>query len=360
MGTVSTSTLLLVASIAACSAEPGGIVVSPTVRPQQICGANLSYHRDGRLGGYGSPTSEEAIDRLAALGMRNIAVTPFGYIDSLSSTEVNESPDLPFDSLSKAVLTEAKWAKGKGLDLAIKLHLWIGDGEFSGKLDPAPSRGGWAAWFIAYEAYVLRWAKVAQQASAAALIIGIELGSATVAHEARWRAMITKVRAVYDGKVTYGANWDEAERITFWDALDAIGVQLFAPLTDQRAPSQSTLDRGAAGWLGRFEALSRRESKPLWLTEVGFANREDTAIRPSAWPERLRPKPQRTAQGDAEQARAYRAIIHTFGNSPLVDVMCWWRWHTDPVLAQKDRVTFFPRGRPAEAVLATACGGNVP
>jgi hypothetical protein len=42
-------------------------------------------------------------------------------------------------------------------------------------------------------------------------------------YEERWRKIIAAVRAVYHGKVTYGANWNEYAEVKFW-TLDYIGV----------------------------------------------------------------------------------------------------------------------------------------
>lgn len=55
-----------------------------------------------------------------------------------------------------------------------------------------------------------------------------------------------------------------------------------------------------------------------------------------------------------DQAQAYLAIVHTFGRSPRVQGIHWWRWYTDPAYVEPNDVGFAPRPR-ALAVLRKAC-----
>ena len=65
-------------------------------------------------------------------------------------------------------------------------------------------------------------------------------------HYTKLYELIGDVRRVYTGTLTYGANWgDEVEQITFWDALDLVGVSFYEPLTDAKTASVATLRAGA-------------------------------------------------------------------------------------------------------------------
>ena len=63
--------------------------------------------------------------------------------------------------------------------------------------------------------------------------------------DARWRQIIAAIRQVYHGKLTYGGNWDSFNEVTFWDALDYIGVLAYFPLTKTPNPSSAEI---AAAW----------------------------------------------------------------------------------------------------------------
>ena len=70
------------------------------------------------------------------------------------------------------------------------------------------------------------------------MCVGTELTS-SVRYEARWREVIARVRSVYEGPLTYAANWhDEYLDIKFWDALDYAGLDPYFPLSDKEVAWQ--------------------------------------------------------------------------------------------------------------------------
>ena len=71
---------------------------------------------------------------------------------------------------------------------------------------------------------------LAEAEKAEIFCVGLEFSHAQK-YEERWRKIIAAVRAVYRGKVTYGANWNDYAEVKFWDALDYIGVLAYFPLT---------------------------------------------------------------------------------------------------------------------------------
>jgi hypothetical protein len=44
--------------------------------------------------------------------------------------------------------------------------------------------------------------------------------------------------------LTYAANWDKYDQVSFWDELDFIGIQAYFPLTDQTNPSAEEIKKG--------------------------------------------------------------------------------------------------------------------
>ncbi len=322
------------------------------LRAGMRCGACLT-HPGGAKQGFGSAGSARVLGDLAGgLGMGLASLTVRGQLPSLDSVGPVVSPVHPSGALDRLEKDAAR-ARALGMAVMLKPHLSVAGEQWAGDISPAAERGGWAQWFAAYEAYLLPVARLAQRAGAQWLCLGVELPSASRVEAPRWRALIRKLRGVYAGKLTYCANWDEARQVPFWGELDAIGVQLFAPLSDGAAPSQDALDRGATAWLLEYHELAGRHGKPLLVTEVGFVNRAATAEEPWVWPG---PKgaAARSAEGDQEQARAYLAIIHTFGQSPHVVGINWWRWYTDSKYVEPNDVGFAPRP-PALAVLRAAC-----
>src|SRR4030095_14963958 len=98
----------------------------------------------------------------------------------------------------------------------LKPHLWIRRGEWQGDLawrDEAAFR----RWFDSLRAFTLRYARLAERDGYDPVVVGTERKSPTARAPAAWRRLIADVRAVYRGPLTYAANWDEAERVAFWD-----------------------------------------------------------------------------------------------------------------------------------------------
>lgn len=323
------------------------------VRAGQLCGMSYAHTwEEGERVGYGSARSAKTLRQLHDLGVNAVSYTPFGWMRSQRSTRVQWSPDAG-ESFA-GIRADAARAHALGMTVLHKPHLWVGRGAWRGALDPDPASGGWDAWFDSYQAFALAQARLAAQIGAEWYCVGTELESSVKARPERWRALIAAVREVYPGKLTYCANWNDVEQVPFWDALDAIGVQMYAPLAGAPTTDEAVLEQGAAKWLRQYEALSKRVGKPLLITEVGFVNRPDAAVKPYEWSDGGR---QPTAAGDAAQAAAYAAIERTFGQSPRVIGIFWWKWFTDPATREEAGVGFPPAGKPAEQILRAACGG---
>src|SRR5205823_5832922 len=105
-------------------------------------------------------------------------------------------------------------------------------------------------------------ARVAEKHGAEIFCIGLEYEHAEIFEE-RWRHIIAAVRREYHGKITYGANWDDIDAITFWDALDYIGMQAYFPLCQNTNPTPEQLDEGWSAWMLKLDAMSKAYKKPL-------------------------------------------------------------------------------------------------
>lgn len=325
------------------------------VRSGQVCGVCYAHNwQDDGADGYGSETSVRSLREARAHGVSAVSLTSFGWMRSASSVEVISSDRMRASETMARMHAEAANARAQGATIMVKPHLWLGGGDWRGEIAPDPAHGGWDAWFASYRQFLLEHARFAEAVDAEWFVVGVELVTASRAHPERWRALIADVREVYSGSLTYAANWDEAEQVMFWDALDAVGVQMFAPLRAE-GDALTTLEAGAARWLARYEALAERVERPLILTEVGVMNREGGTVRPWEWPDRVRAT--RTAAGDAEQAAYFAAIGATFGQSQRVAAMYWWKWFTNPETREEGPIGFDPRGKPAADVLAALCGG---
>lgn len=329
------------------TAAHGEGTVGPTAA---ACG--VSYAHDwfeGGRQGYGTERSLQSLQELAQLGVTAISLTNFGYMESLTSTEVFDMERRGGSERREAMRTDMERAHALNMVVMVKPHIWVSGGAWHGQLNPAD----WDAFFDSYGAFMLDNARLAQDGGAEYFVVGTELVSAVRARPDRMRALIARVREVYDGQVVYAANWDEAESVEIWDAVDVIGVQMYAPLAQAFGASQAQMMEQAGVWLRRYEALAERHDRPLFLTEVGFVNRVGGAVEPHVWPEHVQAAADEA--GDEEQARAVAAIIEVFGASSHVQRMFWWKWYTNPATRDEGAVGFALRGKPAFRHLHAAC-----
>ncbi len=102
--------------------------------------------------------------------------------------------------------------------------------------------------------------------------------------DGHWRRLIERVRAVYGGRLTVAANFDNYHEVSFWDALDLIGINAYFPL---RETLETPLEHAALveSWRGVFAGVEafRRERKlrqDVVFTELGYTRRRGVTVAP--------------------------------------------------------------------------------
>jgi hypothetical protein len=280
-----------------------------------------------------------------ALGVDWISQTPFGWVPQLDAPELRfAAPHADYWGESDAGLAEtARLARALGIQTLLKPHLWSRQG-WVGSIRMKTDED-WARWFAAYEAFALHYAALAEREGLPAFAVGTELPG-TSGREAEWRRLIARVRRVYRGRLTYCANWDEAEGVRFWDALDFVGVQAYYPLAGEGRPQPAAIRAAWEPIAARLEALSRRTGRAIVFTEVGYRSVAGGLREP--W--------QTTTSGEADpalQADAYRALFECLWERPWFGGTFVWKWHPGldaEQLVRRER-DFTPQGKPALEVL---------
>ena len=229
---------------------------------------------------WGTPGFSAELEDLAGLGANWVAIHPYAQIGGDGSVRWREfDPEDPPDWLR---VPQAEAAR-RGFGLMIVPHLaywgspfhWRGDIAFE---DPLALE----RFFDEYQAWIVALARATR--GARAFVVGTETDR-LVSHEARWRELIAAVRAETDAKLTYAANWDRFADVPFWDALDAVGVQAYFPLSDALDPSESDLEAGWERVLEGLHALYLRTGKPVVFTELGYNVSLDAARVPASYPQ---------------------------------------------------------------------------
>ncbi|PEN11116.1 hypothetical protein CRI94_16995 [Longibacter salinarum] len=303
--------------------------------------------------------SDDVLDAIASLGASDITLIPFGFQETPHTPAIRRHTDGGWYSEStRGIRDLASRAAARDLGVILKPHIWIGHYSADGQERDAigfDAEGDWASWEVEYREFMLYYARLAEEVDARALVIGCELNRAVRERPAFWRSLIAEVRSVYDGKLTYAANWSEDLRqIEFWDALDYVGVQAYFPLVHDSTRGDSvTVEQLQAGWdrhAHQLEAIHRATGRPLLFTELGYRSDPDAARAPWRWPEdgeKVEPDP-------AMQARCYRAFFQALGSANWLGGAIVWKWHPEP--ESKRPTGFTPQNKPAAAILRQGFG----
>lgn len=279
---------------------------------------------------YASPGARQMLRTLHADGVNAVALVPYGGM-RLGSPDVYGFGQHSWES-NEGLRELSRLAHAIGMNVMLKPGIWI-RGHFGGDIEfssPAERE----KWFDNYGRFIERYAKLAAEIHADLFCVGGEFVHMS-RYDSDWRRTIAKVRSVYPGPVTYAANFgEEFQNLTFWDALDLIGLQEYYPLPNDL--STTTL-------VEKVEAIQKRFHKPVIFTEVGFPSVAGGNRRP--WADG------RSGKADAQlQARCYHAIFQAFYNKPWFEGMYWWKVGTNGFGGPAD-TSLTPWGKPAMQVV---------
>jgi hypothetical protein len=212
----------------------------------------------------------------------------------------------------------------------------------------------WSAWFAAYRSFIEHYAQLAQDNGADQFCVGTELLGTTRRRPSDWRAIIAGVRAIFTGPITYAALKEGEEvSITWWDAVDYIGVDGYYQLTSDinHHPSEAELEQLWDSHVATMANLSASNgNKPILLTEIGFRSQHGCSNHP--WDSVIV-----SPVDPEEQGYAYQATFEKLYNQPWLAGMFWWYWSPDRFTSGPCDDSYSPLQKPAENILRAWYGG---
>ncbi len=318
-----------------CSEPTGQIEKSP---PPLLYQKGISFsHEIGGDWGYGSESAARELQKIRSLGATAVALVPYAFTAAPARPTIRFRTDETDDRLRRSLLS----AKALGLKAMLKPHIWSGR-RFHGDISFS-DESQLDIWFEQYRRRLLHFARFAEIHSVDLLSVGNELSGLTV-HENRWRGLISDIRRIYGGPLTYAAHWNgEFERITFWDQLDYIGVNFYFPLSSPNERLAAGVTQSAEAQR-RIQAVSTRFDKPILFTEAGFPALKTAASKP--WEENS------SGLDTALQKQCYELWFQQFSRETNVEGMYWWKWPTHGRGGPFD-TSHRPVGKPAIEVLRT-------
>lgn len=254
---------------------------------------------------YDSAGARRMLEALPQYGINAVALMPYGW-GARGKPEVHLQGEGGWES-DEGIEDLSRVAHAGGMKVMLKPAIWEAYNlEF-------PSAQDRTKWFDQYEVFLEHYARLAKQIHADLLCIGGEFVHLTP-YDAQWRRLIARTRELYPGPLVYAANHGtEFDTITFWDALDYIGLQEYYSLPD---------DLSAGALVQEVETVQQKFAKPVIFTEVGFPSLEGANRQP--WDDSARRRISLAAQASCSQA-----ILRAFYNKPWFEGMYWWRLETN-------------------------------
>ncbi len=329
---------------------------------------------------------EYNLDRLLTFGVNSIALVVDWYVDDYRDPTIEpwyrDRPGFPdttwyfptlYDDEVRYIVREAH---ARGMRVLLKPHVETLNWAFGnpGRGELRPRGGDWDTLFASYTEFITHYARLAEELGVEVLSVGCELETMThpfaglTDPDSRWRRIIARVREVYSGKLTYScsfhgppdATWSSPNHITFWDALDYIGFEIYRGLTYKRDPTLAELKAAVRDIFDRFvEPLSEEFGKPVLVPEINYYSYDGvntTPINP--------PRGRRVDHG--EQALCYEAVLSTveeiLAEKDYLAGLFWWAGYlVDPAedysWVKRDRYDFF-WFKPAQEVLKRYWGNK--
>ena len=312
--------------------------ISCTSQSKKINGVSFVASRDS--------IKNEHISPVLNVNSNYVALMPYSFIRDVTTPKIEFNTKREwFGETENGLLQYAKEFQKVDVKLMVKPHLWLRRGGFTGHLKPN-SEENWKILEDSYRDYILTYAKAAEDLNAEILCIGTELEEFVLNRPNYWQKLIKEIREVYEGKLTYAANWDEFKRITFWGELDFIGVDAYFPLSELKSPTITEFEKGWKTHKEEIKRIQKQFNKPILFTEFGYRSLDFTGKEP--WDSnRVEGSLNLKAQADALQA-----IHNQFWKEEWFAGGFIWKWfHRHDRVGGEKNNRFTPQNKPAEELL---------
>ena len=288
------------------SASPAG-PTPPTTSPRllremPVLGIGINAHHISDL-----PLYLQSVDAIAEVGANTLLLVTPMFQDKVDSSEIRINPQkCPTREQLTAILNRAR---GHGLQtvlLPIVLIEFPGEKDWRGTLRPDDLD----AWWASYERFVDYYLDIAVATGVDVFSVGSELNT-TENQLDRWRQIIDRVRRRFDGRVTYTANWDRYQAVTFWSMVDFISVSSYFELSrDDPAASVSRLTAAWSAERIRLLRFARGQDKSILIMELGYPSVPWAAAHPWNYVAK-----DNTETDHEAQARCYRAFFEAWSDT---------------------------------------------
>ena len=289
--------------------------------------------------------SDSSIQVMASDSVEWVGLNEFWFQDDENSSVITGDPT-KYSASTESIKYAIDQIHARGMKVMLKPNIDLRNGNWRAYINPSN------AWFSSYSSFIQFWADLATEKSVDMLCIGCEYKN-TQSWDSSWRMIAATARAHYSGPITYAANHDDYNTITWWDALDYIGIDAYFALTGTNTPTLSQL---SSAWETKANAIQTWRNTnfptlPVIFTEIGYQSADGCNQTP--W---------NTTSGIAdatEQNNCYEACFEVMTQRNWFYGMYWWQWDTDPNSGGPTTTTFTPQNKSTETTVRTWYSKNL-
>lgn len=356
---LATNTPMLPTSTISSSPEPTSIPTNtsipptPTLVPETafIKGVTLNYSGNGPK--LGTTDSQEIIKQyIIPSGANYVVLVPSCWSINMSDTNIicpttrieGGVPPISDEEL----INEINYLHSIGLRVVLKPQALIQTVHISNQ-EPKErhwSESQWKAWFESYTEFITHYAQIAEAHQVDLFVVGNEQEDNTK-KEQHWRLVISSVRNIYHGPITYAANaWSfEASRIKFWDALDYIGTNGYQfGFTGKKDPTIDEIIQAWQPYIQQLEKMSGQYDKQVIITEIG-------ALPKEGWNSGSLREGTSAPYDGQEQEDAFIAFFEALKNQAWLKGILVWAIDTELLQGGDYDIGYTYIGKPAEQVV---------
>ncbi|MCF6306497.1 MAG: glycoside hydrolase [Flavobacteriaceae bacterium] len=295
-----------------------------------------------------SPDSlnQSHIDPIIKLNANYAAIMPFGFVESLQHPEIAYNSDRQwFGETKEGVKQYVEKLHLNNIRVMLKPQIWIWHGEYTGNLQMT-SEEDWQVLENSYRDFILDFAMVAEENKVDIFCLATELEQFITHRPDYWNELISEIKTIYKGKLTYAANWDEYKRVPFWKQLDFIGIDAYFPISESKTPTIEEAKLGWKPWKEEMISVSTKANKKILFTEYGYRSVNYSGKEP--W------KSDRN-MGEVNlkaQENLTKALFEEIWKEEWFVGGFLWKWHIKHNgIGGKENTMFTPQNKPVEAVI---------
>lgn len=296
-----------------------------------------------RKGAFSKKETFESLDNLIERTNANLIIlVPNGLQDTPQSECIDYSSEATMgdDELEGII----DYAHKNGLMVALKPTVNCRNGTWRAHInffdEDVPCEPKWCNWFSAYTDFQLHFARIAEKTGCEMFIMGCEMVQAE-RREQEWRKLISDVKAVYSGLLSYNTDKYQEHNVKWWDAVDVISSSGYYPINDW----ENQLDR--------IEKVVKKYDKPFFFAECGCMSTEKSNLVPNDW----------SVQGEVDlegQAQWYAEMFRACSKRDWVNGFAVWDWcgKQYPISKAETHKGYDIYGKPAEKVVRDFYGNK--